>query len=422
LVHGGFMKVFRWLVTTAFACTSFYLQAGDLKAPVDFPSAKTLPKGVRNLRFKEAWVQGTQMYDNSGSKVSLGNKIDSAITVEKIIDGESDPDKQAVLAGYLHGSGYEDSDELGQVSGEVNVAANVYAPIVAYGFTNKLTVAVAVPIIQSKTSVDTGYSSNQAIYTLKQKLESQGNLQDSEELVRNINRPVDKKLEDYGYQPMEDESKTEMGDIKLVSKYKLQEQYFYTLSLLGEITLPTGKEVSIDKAFGVPSGDGQTDVGLGLAFDYDLTDKLNFSESVGFIVQLPDKTDKRIPRRADTSLTPDKEENINRNLGDILYANLASSYNLFYGFYARGGYSFQYKGRDSFAGNRYQDYRYNWMEVNTEQNMHSLIGGLSFSSVQLYQQKRAIIPLEANLTYSAVLTGKNVVSDALIAFEAVLYF
>ncbi|OFZ49134.1 MAG: hypothetical protein A2381_16175 [Bdellovibrionales bacterium RIFOXYB1_FULL_37_110] len=416
------MKVYRFVITAAFVFTSFYLRAGDLKPPVDFPSAKTLPKGVRNFRFKEAWVQGTQMYDNSGSKVSLGNKIDSAITVEKIIDGESDPDKQSQLAGYLHGSGYEDSDELGQVSGEVNVAANVYAPILAYGFTNRLTVALAVPIIQSKTSVDTGYISNEAIYTLKQKLERQGNGQDSEELVRNMNRPVDKKIEDYGYNPLVDESKTEMGDIKLVSKYKLKEQDVYTLSLLGEMTLPTGKEVSIDKAFGVPSGDGQTDVGLGLAFDYDLTDKLNFSKSVGFIVQLPDKTDKRIPRRADTALSPDKEENIDRNLGDLLYANLATTYNIFYGFYAKGGYSFQYKGRDSYAGNKYQDYRYNWMEVNTEQNMHSLIGGLSFSSVQLYQQKRAILPLEANVTYSTVLTGKNVVSDSLIAFEAVLYF
>ena len=86
------------------------------------------------------------------------------------------------------------------------------------------------------------------------------------------------------------------------------------------------------------------------------------------------------------------------------------------------GLSYQHKGKDKYSGNKYSSARYDYLEVDTEQIMHSYIAGFGFSTIPLFKQKKFKVPLQANLYYTSVYQGKNVLKDDIVTFEMALFF
>ena len=240
--------------------------------------------------------------------------------------------------------------------------------------------------------------------------------------MKRINRPIQSKLEDYGYKPLEKEEDTMLGDIRLVAKYKLRERLRYTLSVQGILGLPTGQTPDINKALNVPAGDGQLDVGATFMADYYYSPVVILNGYAGFEVQLPDTLAMRIPEKVSSSLTPDIDNNVRRDLGDQLLAGFGARYKAFDFTHFQAAYGFRYKGRDSYEGDSYADFRYNWIGRESEQRMHTMQLGVTFSTVDLYKQKRFAAPAEITLAYTSIVSGKNVTKDPLTTLELALFF
>jgi hypothetical protein len=68
--------------------------ASNMSAPVIFPSAMVLPKGVRNLNYTAVVTWVDSIYNSNGSKATLADPMFLDITFGDIILGkESDFDK-----------------------------------------------------------------------------------------------------------------------------------------------------------------------------------------------------------------------------------------------------------------------------------------------------------------------------------------
>ena len=142
----------------------------------------------------------------------------------------------------------------------------------------------------------------------------------------------------------------------------------------------------------------------------------------GFEVQLPDTLAMRIPEKVSSSLTPDIDNNVRRDLGDQLLAGFGARYKAFDFTHFQAAYGFRYKGRDSYEGDSYADFRYNWIGRESEQRMHTMQLGVTFSTVDLYKQKRFAAPAEITLAYTSIVSGKNVTKDPLTTLELALFF
>ncbi len=403
-------------------CLSTQSYGADLKPPFIFNNAKVLPQGVRNLSYKGALIDGNQKYANDGTIVNLAEPFQKNITFQELMDGKTDPTEKGAILQAMNSIGANPNDSFGQTQGQVNVEAMAHLTVFAWGITPKITLATAITVLQSSVNVSVGM--NQQNQGLHQKmisaLEEKGADKKAAEFDTKMVDPINSKAIEYNYKPIENENKTELGDLRLVAKYLVHEEDAHRLTLQAETTLPTGNENDPDKLVTIASGDGQTDLGASVLYDFSMSDALTSSTSIGHTIQIKDQRKMRIPERESSKITPDSDPNTNRNLGDISYFQSSLYYQN--NFTAGLGYAFQHKEKDEYSGTMYDENRYKWLSKETEQRMHSMLISFGYETLTAFKSKRFPVPLSVSLTHSRIIDGKNVVKDPITAIDFSLFF
>lgn len=397
--------------------------ANPIQTPFVLPSARVLPKGVRNLSYKGAIINANRKFDENGQNVTIAEPFFQPLSFGKIMEGETDPAKRGLIEDTMNALGANPEDSFGDTTGQVNVKVNAHVPVFAWGVTKRITVAAVVPVVKSSLNVDAGVMQRNA--ALHQKMiadiQSKGASAKVVEFVEKMNQPIPEKLEEYGYQPLQNENKTELGDIRLISKFNLVNNELNRLTLTGALTVPTGKDQDVNKVVDVISGDGQTDIAVGADYDFLLNDSLTFTVGTLYTVQLADNNPERIPERVDSKLSKDIDPNTRRDLGDIWMLAAATSFS-YKGFMAAAGYNLQLRQRDHYEGSLYEQSRYDWLAEDTYQRMHAAMAKIGYDTIHLFRQKKFPVPLGVSLTHTQVIGGKNVVNDGLTALDLNLFF
>jgi hypothetical protein len=343
---------------------------------------------------------------------------------------------QVFMRSILEGQGLSESGSAGNINGEVNVFANVMAPVFAYGLNEKLTVGAAVPIYNINANAKTTFAKNNDGVKFVNALDaaSPSAADTARKTFNDLGGAVNKKLVSLGYQPIPPEQSIKgLGDVRLVSKYHVIKNDLNSLSVAGDVTLPTGIKPNADKALDLPTGDGQWDLGSKIAFDRQLVEsdswiyqkgmKSKVNIFSGYTVQVGDQIEKRIPVAEGESLSPDKEV-LSRKLGDI--AAIGSSMQLTvmpiatsFGF----GYSYQYQFGTKYSGDLYESSRYRLMEkVESVKDAHSIIGSIEFSTIDWYKQKKFMVPISALLSVGRPVLGRNINKASIYSMELVMFF
>jgi len=383
-----------------------------------------LPKGVRNLNFKGAYTTPDAVFKKDGEKAGLANPMNLDITGNDIMLGKDNNFDKAGVIQKLKAIGVEADTVIAKSMGQINGEVTVSAPILAWGLTDKWTAAVVVPVKRYSLNIDTGVdqTNKEVISMLKNQLAKDGQGKEVEELLRKLADPIRWKARDYKYLEIPTlEEKTQLGDIQLVNKYQIYNTPFNRIVLSGGITLPTGKEMLADKLVNIAGGDGQTDLSVGVNHDLVIGKYLTLSTGLAYTVQFSDTVERRIPEQAKSLIGRETDSNISRNLGDILGASVASTFN-YRGAAVGVGYSFQYKEGDSYEGNAYEAQRYNWLAKDSEQNMHSLLAKIGYDTITLYKEGKFIAPMGISLTHTRILAGKNVVKNPLTTLDISMFF
>ena len=399
------------------------LLAADLKPLFALSDARVLPKGVRRLSYKNMLLSANQKFGNAGQSLVLADPLFKRITFDNILLGIKKPAERGALEQVMMSMGASGSDDFGMTTGQVNVNSSTHVPILAWGLSEKWTLAMALPIVQASINVDSGViQENPSMHSsMIRTLNQKGVTEKIVEFQEKMSDPVRSKLRDYGYSELAGERVTLVGDLKVVSKYRLVNNQHSRLGLLGELTLPVGHQRDIDKVINVTLADGQTDVGVGIHYDYLVSSSLTMVMGASYTLQLPDRNRERVPEQRDSRVTPDIDPDLRRDLGDILSAQIGGMY-ASKGWSLQVGHSYQYKGADDYSGTRFAPERYSWMSQETEQEMHSLVLGGGYSTVDLFKAKKFPLPMMISLNHTRVLAGKNVVNNPLTSLDVSLFF
>lgn len=402
---------------------SINIWGGDLRPPFLIPTAKVLPKGIRNVQYMGLLSNASSKYTETGDNLSVAEPLFKDLSFDNFLSGSIDAKDKATIQNIMNRTGLSGPDSFGQSTGDINVDAIANVPIFAYGFTNKLTVAVAVPIVRYAFSVSYGVRQNnlENYEAVEAAILETGKYGGVEEFYEKLGTPIQTKLEDYGYNQPQSEQGTKLGDIRVISRYQLLNNKINRFSLIGELTVPTGEDQDINRVVDVATGDGQFDIGAGFAYDYLLSRDFTFVSQAVYTVQLADTNPERIPLQFDSKASPDIDSSTSRDLGDFLTSQAGIVFNRF-GINIGAIYGYQIKDSDSYTGNQFSSQRYTWLEDDTGQEMHTAQFVLGYDTISLFRQKKFFMPLMVNLTHLRVLDGRNVVSDPMTTLNLSVFF
>ena len=388
-----------------------------------FEDTKVLPKGVRNLTIRSVNTNFDTITDPNGAQKPLAHLLFKDLTFKQMANAE-DPLKGRQLRGFLLQNGISESESAGQFSADIKGRVTVTAPIAAYGITDSMTLAVAVPIYNASTSASVGFrpnSNSTKLLSLLARPET-NQIANAREAAGKLNDAVgqlNKKLTDNGFQSISNWSGQGMGDSTIALKYRSIDNSRMGLATTTGVVAPTGRRKDPNILNDVPFGDGVWAPFAQVAVDQKLP--LNFSSNqfVKYTETLPGK---RIVR----AITYDEmvevpNVTLDYNMGNKFDAGTSLRYQPSYGLLAGVGYTYFRKFGDVYGGNLSTDTKkalQRWTDMQAH-NAEFLIG---YSTVQLYQAGRADIPFAVNVAYTKQLVSRNMPISDLAQFNVDLFF
>lgn len=414
------MKTLFIVLFTFFSSTSW---AGGLGAPFSFESTGVLPKGIRNVSYQGFTTSAYNKYNTDGNGEAIGKPLNKSLTWQDIINGQDSAVQAQSLQALLLDLGQDLNQVVGDTTGVVNARATVSVPVLAYGVMSWWTTALAVPIVYTSTNIDTGFVSNQVLDNfIGNELAAQNLSLQAEAAARKFVGLLNQKAIANGYEPIASESKMRIGDIKWVQKFQVLKNPVYAIALKQDITLPTGTPADPNKLIDVGSGDAQWDLGFGAVVDWFVGSQWTLTGAVQYTAQLPDTVTRRLPISVNDTISADIDSNTYRDLGDIFSLSTAAKFTFFETWTASTAYAFQTKNPDTYVGSSFESFRYEILEFDTHQRMHSLQLGLGYSTIPLFRKQRFPLPLQASLGYTWVIAGENVAADGTLGFQMSVFF
>lgn len=396
--------------------------AAGLLAPFSLDSAQVMPKGVRSFRLAGFTTEAGDKFDGGGRVVSLAADINKPITLKQLADAQPKGFERGQFKGGLQSLNFDLNAVAGEASGSVDTRITTTLPIFAWGVTEKLTLAVAIPIIYSNLNVATGWTANMNMQAVLDKAVSNGmsaKVVSKEALLQNV---VESKLEMLGYKPLVSETHTDMGDTTLIAKYQIGKGDRYALALTGRVVAPTGRTADPDKVIDIAGGDGQWDVGLGTSADYIVSSKVTTTVAVGYLYQIEATKTKRLPNSWDDTLSNDIDHDTSEKNGDIMGGSFGTRWQVLPVVALGAAYSYQYKLPDQYSGSKFESDRYGFLAKDSQQRLQAAQVSVSVSTVDLFLKKKFVAPLEVNLGFTGIIDAQNTALANLTSLELVSYF
>ncbi len=213
---------------------------------------------------------------------------------------------------------------------------------------------------------------------------------------------------DFAALPIGFNRQTRFGDIEIGARFGLLMNATSRAVLTTTVRLPTGRPSSADNFVDIGTGDGQTDVELGIEAAFEPGNSIGLSFGASYTLQLAHSLDRRVTT-PDAPLVPVSYRFlVKRDLGDVIRFSAYPTVRLGSRFRVFGSVRYFRKGRASFtypgsppAG----ALDLAVLEVETEMRTLSYGGGIAYRSDQTSTGRT--LPIEAGLNYSAAFYGSG---------------
>ncbi len=397
------LKIF--LVTSLFLHLSL---AKDLINTSVIDASDVLPKSVFIFGDIHSRFSFNDYYDENSNKVALGSLFQDNLSFNDILEDE-DPAFRDITEGALRAYGINDfSDLAGSHGASFSIKTKVDNFFLGYGLTKKLSIFGLLPRVNITTNFSNKFTSSSKLQNLLTKLKSDGNYSQAEKIEKITNNPILYKLEEYNYNPQYIGQKSNWGDLRIFSRYNAYKSNLLNTTLGLLVAFPTGSTDHLDDFMKLYIGDNQYDLGLEALQEVILTKQFKSLLSFQYINQLPFTSNYRIPINSNNPLSPDIDNFTRINFGDQIKTAFQSTYEFNKLFSFAAGYQFQMKSTDRYSGSKYESRRYNYLEENTNQRMHSYFMGFTINTIQAFLKKKFILPINLTTTYTHQFAGKNV--------------
>jgi len=391
-------------------------------------SASLLPKGIWRLRVVGVVVDPvTQSLNSDGEAQSLVSALEKRLTAKDL--AASNPDLAALYNGLnAFESGLGDSlfavDLMPEA--EINAKQTVFAA--EYGLTAKFSLGIIVPYSMVNNSASFNAKTYNEAQAVAQHVNGVGPLENGVNTF-NSNAPNVHTFEDAiftsnGYYIPSDFKYSGLGDIEVGGKYQVYKANNITSAFTGGVRLPTGShKKDFKNILDQNTGDGQYDLAFELANEYAPWKFLSVGVGSRYTMQLQDKETIPLLRNGQTGLPNLNDANtfqeVSRNMGDYIETEVGSVFK-FWSFEVNAAYMHYYKFLDSFKGPA--GYQVSELAEKSDKVSHRYEVGLKFTTIPMFAKKKFFMPLEAKISYTDLLAGRNTTRSSYTRFDFIVYF
>tara|TARA_R110000868_G_scaffold132380_3_gene343223 strand:+ start:43778 stop:44944 length:1167 start_codon:yes stop_codon:yes gene_type:complete len=354
--------------------------------------SQTLPKGVRNLTFrliKTNTIKGSYNAQGQPEGYSINSKINADVLIG--LNGSVDT--------YLNGLSPADYNDFNFGTFEGNATSDVFAQALGagYGITDKITVYGFIPFYDATVDLNLERT-EKGRKNVGSSIALEGLPEIDVRIIQNL------FVNYYKYKPLGKWEATGFGDFEFGVMWNFyQEDDLGLLVNFGGVA-PTGREDSPDILQDISFGDGQWDNFIEVGGDYKLTDDLSLDAWTRYTLQYKFKKNVRQPENKDFPMT-EKKGISEIDLGDKILLGTQINYSIDDQWSPSLNYIFEYKAKDNYSSNSPTADAIN--ESNTELRSHTVRLGISYSTLELFKQKKFILPGAINFAIQSVLGGKN---------------
>lgn len=391
----------RYQVIFAIIATFYFFSSTCLAINASF-----LPEGIYSPAIRYGNISGLdQRYNGKGSLVSLTdmNSIEfDAKTLSKF-----NSQAQNLISSLNRFGAFKMGDALNLGILEIHSSPQIQytAPILAKGLTNKWTLGIGLPVIHYKNKISLSQSFSNINYY---KQEFSGLSSDLDQALNtNLGESTQQVLQEKGYRRLEDRDSQFLGDIQLVSLYKLYDRANWNLILQSTLTLPTGPAYDPDDLLALNNTFHKTSLENALALAKWVTPSWRLIPYVSLKYTLPEKINVRVPEDEEDVL-PDQDstENVTRKDGLAYEVGLQNAVDLSDSFQISIDYRIGTKNIDKFSGDRQS--RYDLLEKDTLTRWQKTALELSYSTVRSYLRSSTSIPFIASINFFDTIGGTNI--------------
>jgi hypothetical protein len=373
-----------------------------------FESTKTLPQGVRNLNIRGLYTSTSEKTDPSGNSISLAEALWRPLRFRNILSSEEDPLKRTQLEAFLIQQGIDKENSVGDFRADLNARINVWAPILGWGLTENLTLAVAVPYYSTSTDIEAGFRANEGANDFLARLttpsmNNYGSASEAVEKFRDAIGRLNRKLIRYNYSPLGAWNQTGWGDTTIALKYKVLDQAVLKGAVTAGFVAPTGRRDSPSILTDLPLGDGQWDIFSQITLDQQISSNIFVNQFVKYTYQAPDK--RRIPWKTYDESIEVPVNSTKFKYGDKVDAGLSMQLEEENGFTAGFGALYYRKFGDRYDVSIIESK--NELQRWTDQNASYGQGRIGYSTLPAFRRKEFPVPVSISMEYRQQLASRN---------------
>jgi Putative MetA-pathway of phenol degradation len=366
--------------------------------------AVVLPKGVFKTKMKG------KFYFNVDEKYGPGGDIEGvADDYNAVLDSSVFPDLSLVEAGFGLPPGFAN---IGRSVIDFDFDFNLYEFDLYYGLTDRLSIGIHIPYWDVKNNVDARVDNTNATVGANPFLGTPGDPFGGAPMIPvalggvplTTDQVQNLLVEQFGYKRVESWSGRGLSDIEVGFRYQYLKTDNWRLAFTGAVRLPTGEEDDLDDLMDYALGKNAYALLFHFNQDYIGIKNLVLNTTFRYDLYLPDKETLRILYDVDKPITPYKEK-VDRDYGDIVELEVSGTYEFIQGWQVSLLYKYAFAFETDIDGD--MGYAYSSLEDETDCSEHVGIIGLSYSTIELYKQKKFAVPLTASISYRNRFAGSN---------------
>jgi len=405
------MKVSAFLVLVAMGLGTNCAQALN--------STSLLPVGIHSPSFRMGNIQGVdQRYTEDGTLMKLGDYKSVIFDAPTLAKFNKDAKKLVNALNRFGSQGLGDQFNLGVLKVETLPSVKYFAPVYAVGVTTNWTVGMGVPVVTytNKITLSSQFSNIESYRRRFSGLDPELD----EALKTDLGAATNQALADKGYLKLGDKNENFIGDVQMVSMYRLFEDLDQAVVYQTQLGLPTGPKYNSDDLAAL-NVFGRTTVNNTVVYSRKLGKGFTAIPYASYLVNIPDEVIARVPLNEDDTLPgAESKEKVQRQIGNTATLGGSLVYDFNDSWSLGTGYEFSQKEKDFYHGSK--ESRYDLLSARTALNAQRAKAELTYSTIKGYFKKTALLPMMVALEISDVVKGTNVERQLVQELNLMLFF
>lgn len=383
------------------------------------PSTSMLPAGINSPSVRIGNIQGIgERYIEDGTLMKLGDYKSVVFDAETLAKFNQDAKKLITALNRFGAQGLGDQFNLGVLKVDTAPAVKYFAPVYARGITNDWTLGFGLPVVTytNKISISSHFSNTEAYRRQFSGLDPELDAA----LNTDLSAATNQALADKGYTPLGNKDEQFLGDVQLVSMFRLFNDLNQTLVYQAQVGVPTGPKYNPDDLAEL-NVFGRTTLNSSLIYSRKLGTRFTAVPYLSYLYNVQDEVTARVPTSENDTL-PDAstKETVKRKIGSTTTFGGSLVYDFNDSWSLGAGYELSQKEKDTYRGAK--DSRYDLLSAKTLLNAQRAKMELTYSSIKSYFKKTAVIPAMIAFEISDVVAGTNVERQLVQELNLMLFF